>query len=687
MKTLQLTLLSLLVSAISFGQDQAKDPVIMTINGQNVYQSEFLYIYTKNNPCVSYEKEDLDAYMELFINYKLKVKEAERLGYDTIPKLRKELADYRNQLSSQYMVDAAMSEKLIKEAYERTANEIRASHILVRLKPEATPTDTLNAWKKIMAFRDRITTGGEDFATVAKGTRGMTGSEDPSAATNGGDLGYFTAFQMVYPFEEAAFNTPVGEVSMPVRTQFGYHIIKVVDKRPAKGKMKAAHIMILSDPAGSEEDKKKAEQKIRDIYELLQKGESFESLAAKYSDDQSSRSKDGVLPEFGAGTKQRMVPQFEAAAFAIPEDGLYSEPFLTQYGWHIVKRIQLTPVGTFEELQRELKLKVERDARAETTKSSFIQGLKKSYNFKDNSQLLLPMFYNTMGPEIFSGTWTGLEDQSHHEDVLFSFNDLAYTIADFEEYLVETQVAGRAGNMEEYIRNKYAAFVSGQLMTYEDSQLETKYPEFRSLFQEYRDGILVFEVMQNEIWNKASKDSAGIKAYYDQHHTEFVYPVRYKGELYKCIDKATCERVMAYLESDTMDYSKIQMAINEDSELNLMIKRNTFNSETTEAFRLAKAPKPVKPDTDPCKKKKKEKSPKYRKFKQGINKMFTYKNEYYILVVEEVLPPREREFSEAKGLVTAAYQTHMEAEWLKALRTKYQVVVNYETLYGLTGSK
>jgi len=685
MKKLKFTLLTLLITIVSFGQDSAKDPVIMTINGLPVYQSEFLYIYTKNNACVSYKKEDLDAYMEMFINYKLKVKEAERLGYDTIPKLVNELGQYRNQLSLPYMVDKEKNEALIKEAYDRTASEIRASHILVRIKPDAIPADTLIAYKKIMAFRERIV-GGEDFVTVAKGNRNEPGSEDPSAATNGGDLGYFTAMQMVYPFEEAAFNTPVGGVSMPVRTSFGYHIIKVTDKRVAPGKMEAAHIMVLSSETMTEEDQKKAEQKINEIYALLQKGESFEDLAGKYSDDQSSKSKGGKLPEFGAGTKQRMVPAFEQAAFSIPADGQYSAPFLSPYGWHIVKRIKLTPVGTYEEMYRELKLKVEHDIRAEKTKIAFINSLKTQYNYSDNAEKLLPLFYNNMGTEIFQGTWKGLSHGPNHHDVLFKFNDLTFVVEDFEYYLITTQTPGRADNIEKYIRAKFDAFVMSELLKYEDSQLESKYPEFKSLMQEYRDGILVFEVMQNEIWNKASKDTAGIRNYYDSHRAEFVYPVRYKGELYKCIDKATAQQVIDYIESDTMDYAEIQASVNEASELNLLVKRNTFNSETTEAFKIAKEAKNTEGSevsADPCKKKKPAKKAKYRKFKKGLNKMFVYKNEYYVFFVEEVLLPREREYSEAKGLVTAAYQNHLEAEWLKNLRTTYQVVVNYEVLYGL----
>lgn len=674
---LKLTLIACLVSFISVAQDQAKDPVIMTINNEPVYLSEFVYIYTKNNPCVSYEKEDLDAYMQLFINYKLKVKEAEALGYDTIPKLKNELAQYRNQLSLPYMIDKEKNEALIKEAYERTANEVRAGHIMVRLRPDAGPKDTLIAYEKAMKIRERLLAG-EDFETVARSS-----SEDPSAATNGGDLGYFHALVMVYPFESAAYNLNVGDISMPVRTNFGYHIIKLTDKRPSKGKMVAAHIMILTEKGMSQEDLTKAEQKINDIYAMLEAGTPFEELAGKYSEDQSSKAKGGKLPEFGAGTKQRWVPEFEAAAYSIPADGQYCKPIQSPYGWHIIKRISLTPIGSYDELYRELKLKVERDIRAETTKESFINSLKTAYNFKDYSDKFLGIFYNTMGPEIFAGSWKGLENHANDHEVLCSFANVALTVGDFEKYLINSQTNQRAEQIQIFIEKQFDLFIKAELLKYEDSQLEIKYPEFKSLMQEYRDGILVFDVMQNEIWNKASKDTTGIKAYYEAHKSDFTYPLRYRGDLYRCIDKETAERVIGYLNTDTMDYAKIQMEINTSSELTLIIKRNTFNSQTTDWMKIEKSAKASTAPSDPCKKAKAPKAPKIRTFKMGVNKMFVYKDEYYVFDVEEIMEPRVREFAEAKGLVTAAYQTELENKWLKELRTKYTIVINEDVLYGL----
>ncbi|MBD3637645.1 MAG: peptidylprolyl isomerase [Crocinitomicaceae bacterium] len=659
MKNVFVTLLALLFTAISFGHNDENDPVVLTIDGEGIHASEFLYIYTKNNADPSFKKKDLDEYMELFINYKLKVKEAERLGYDTIPKLKQELEQYRRQLALPYMVDKKQSEKLIEEAYFRTKNEVHASHILIRVSPEASPEDTLKAWNNIMELRQRILDG-EDFGEVAAG---KGGSQDPSAKMNKGDLGYFSALQMVYPFEEAAFNTEIGKVSMPIRTRYGYHIIQTHDLREAKGKIQAAHIMVLVNFDASREEIDAAEQKINEIYELLENGEKFEVLAKKYSDDQSSKSRGGVLPEFGAGAKQRMVPSFEEAVFALQADGEYTKPIRTPYGFHIIKRIKLTPVPTYEEMYRELKLKVEKDVRAQQTRNSFLNKLKKEYNFEDaNAQKLLPMFYNTMGDEYFMGRWKGLESDAHKDEILFSFADQFYTVGDFEKYLLTFQNAGKPRPMKGFIEEQFKIWSTLKLTEYEDSKLEEKYPEFKALVQEYRDGILVFEIMQNEIWNKAANDTVGIKKYYNEHRSDFTYPVRYKGELYKCKDKETAERVYEMVESDTITYGQIQEVINANSTLNLLVRSHTFNSETTDAFKKGK---------------------KIRKFKEGLNKIFEKDGEFYVFDVAEVLPPREREFSEAKGLVTAAYQNELEKRWLEELRKSHTIEVHQEALYSV----
>jgi len=663
MKKIHLFLLGTLFSAAVIAQDN--DPVVLTIEGEQVRASEFLYIYLKNNDQPSFAKDSLDSYMQLFINYKLKVKAAKEAQYDTIPRLKSELEQYRKQLSLPYLTDEKKNESLIKEAYDRTTTEVRASHILIRLAPDPSPKDTVAAYGRALNLRTRIIEG-EDFITVATSAGG---SEDPSVFKNGGDLGYFTALQMVYPFEDAAFNMNTGDLSMPIRTKFGYHLIYLTDKRASKGMIETAHILIATSGVADEEEFMRAEQKINEIYALLESGESFEELAAKYSDDPSSKAKGGLLPIFGSGAKQRMVPDFEAAAYSIPADGQYSKPFKTIFGYHIVKRIKIIPVPSYEAMHRELKLRVERDLRAETTRASFVEDLKKNYNYTSNAPQLIAIFSNTVGDEIFFGKWKGLKDHSHDADIIFEFKDNVATVGDFEQYILKNQTKTRKIDKDFFFMGVMDEMVAERILAYEDSQLEGKYPEFKSLMQEYANGILVFEIMQDEIWKKASKDTAGIRAYYQAHRAEFTYPIRYDGDLFTCNDKATAKAVTKLLKSG-ISVDEIVKQMNKTSQLNVKVKSQIYNSETTEAFKISKKGK-VSMMT----------------FKTGINKAYANEGVYYVFQVKEVLAARQREFSEAKGLVTAAFQNQMEAQWLTYLRKKYTIQINEEALHGLKASK
>lgn len=655
--------LGILLFANTFGQ---KDPIVLKINDEGIPQSEFLYIYTKNNPTPSFQDDSLDDYMQLFINYKLKVMEAREKKYDTIPRLVTELKQYRDQLSIPYMIDQEKNEELIKEAYDRTVNEVRAAHILVRANVNATPEDTVRAYKKIMKLRDRIIAG-EDFNKIAE-----IASEDPSAKTNKGNLGFFSAFQMVYPFEEAAFNLAPGEVSMPIRTQFGYHLVKTFEKRKAAGKMKAAHILILANDEMSKEDQEKAKSKVDEIYKFLQDGQSFEELAAKYSDDKTSRNKGGMLPVFGAGAKQRMVPEFEEAAFKLEKDGDYTAPVQSMYGWHIIKRHELTPVGSFEELKRELKLRVERDARATKMQEAFLEQLKADYNFKaDKSTELVAYLTQKMDSTIWMGRWKGIGEDAKKSETLFSFADLTYTLGDFEKHLIDHQRKRmETMTIPELINSYYDDYVTEELKKYEDSQLEAKHPAFKSLMQEYRDGILVFEIMQDEVWNKASRDTTGVKAYYEAHKSDFTFPTRYKGVMYRCRTKEIANEVVALINTDTLKYGEIQKQVNGESNLNCRAKQHIFNSETTDAFKTEKKGKVV-----------------ILTFKEGLNKTFEHNGEWIVFDVEEVQAPRNREFNEAKGLVTAAYQNQLEKEWLESLRKKYNIEIQTEALHAIESAE
>jgi peptidyl-prolyl cis-trans isomerase SurA len=646
----------LIALTIIFSGSLNAQNTFLTIDGNKYDISEFNYIYTKNNENASYNDDSLLAYVnKYFIDYKLKINEAKRLGYDTLPKLVNELKQYRTQLSRPYLIDKDKNEALVKEAYDRTVNEVRASHILIRVASDAAPADSLAAYNKIMALRKRIVEDGEDFSAVATGEGG---SEDQSVKSNNGDLGYFSALQMVYPFEDAAFKTAVGEVSMPVRTQFGYHLIKVTDKRKSKGRIQVEHIMIMNDPKSVKEDPAKV--KIDEIYELLESGNNFEELAQKYSDDQSSKMKGGLLPEFGGGTKQRMVPEFEAQAFALENDGDYSKPFKTQYGWHIVKRIHVTNIPSYEQMQRELKLKVEKDIRSQSTQLAFIESLKTDYHFTNNKSQIEKL-KAVITPDVFEGKWQN-KSQFNLPQPLVKFANQSFNLNDFAAHIESTQRREKPISIDSYLDYKYNTWVNKLILEYEDSQLEAKHPAFKNLMREYEEGVLIFEIMQKEIWNKASEDTIGLKNYYENHKSEFKYPERYQGTLYQLNDKSTAKKALKLMKNPTLSEQQIKDSLNANSSLNAKYKKGTFNFDAQEF--------------------KTKKDGKYRQFKEGKSKVFKGTDgQYYVFKASKHLAPSVRKFEEAKGLATAGYQNELQKQWIQKLRSDAKININKEVLF------
>lgn len=625
---------------------------VMEIDGKKVSKSEFLQIYLKNNNDPKYDKQSLDEYMELFKKFKLKVAEAEALGYDTIPKLKKELAGYRKQLSQPYLIDSTKNSALVKQAYERMKNEVHAAHILVKVAENASPEDTLAAYNRIMALKKRVENG-EDFAAVAKG---HNGSDDPSAARNGGDLGYFTAFQMVYQFEEAAYNTPVGKVSNPVRTKFGYHIVKVMDLRPARGTIKVAHIMVATGKDASVEELEAAHKKVEEIYEKLQQGESFEKLAGEFSDDAQTAERGGELQLFGTGTTTRMVPEFEEAAFALKANGDISKPVQTAFGYHIIKRLELTPLRSFEELKKEIQGKVNKDERSIVTQQSFIEKLKKSYSFKDSYSKTNKWFVQNIDSNYFKGTWNanGLKSNS----TMFSLDGKAFTQKDFAAYLQKNYRSFRSMDSKSLVQKQYSAWQNNEILAYEESKLDTKYPDFKALMQEYHDGILLYEVMSDKVWNKAIKDTTGLKTFFEEHSTNYNWGKRYNAYVYECLNDEIAKKVAGMLKSDTISSRTVINVINKDSELNLRVRTGKFEVESTPYL-------------------------KGHDLKKGVNPVYVVDGKYYIVKVDEILEPGAKTLPEAKGAATSDYQNYLEKEWLAEIAKKHPIIIHEQVLYSL----
>ena len=646
-KTLVLSLFGFLTN-IALAQ---KEPVVMTINNKQVTKSEFLKIYTKNNPNPSFDKDSLDQYMELFEVFKLKVAEAEALGYDTIPRLKKELEGYKRQLALPYLIDSVQNQAMVQEAYNRTLTEVRCSHILVKLDPNASPKDTLAAYNRLLGLKARIEKG-EDFASVAKS---KLGSEDPSVVNNGGDLGYFTAFQMVYPFEEKAYTTSVGSISEPFRTRFGYHILKVTDKRPARGTIKVAHLMISTGRDATAETRQNAEKKINEIYDSLAAGSSWEKMVSAYSEDANSIKRAGELPAFGSGTSQRMVLEFEDAAFALKNVGEFSKPVKTQYGYHIIKLIEWTPVKSFDNMRRELQAKVNKDERSKVTQDSFVQKLRSQYAYQFAGDKNLEWFFANLDSTYFVGKWNAEKLKSNK--TLFVLDGKKFKQQDFAKYVEKNFRTVRKDEVAVVVKQLYQQWEKNQILAYEESLLPAKYPAYKSLVQEYHDGIILYEIMQDQVWNKAVKDTAGLRTFFNENSGKYVWNERLDATVYECKDEHIAVQVYGMLlQADTVNSKDVLEVINKDSELNLKVRMNKF--EVVQTPYLQK-----------------------RNFTAGLNPVYSVDGKWYVVKVAEVLPPAPKEFSEAKGIATSDYQTYLEKKWLEALRLKHKIVINEDVLY------
>ncbi len=684
------------VSALVFCATLTQAQTLLTVGGENVSVDEFMSIYNKKSSlkdtAVADEKA-LKEYLELYTKFKLKVKEAEKNGLDTNKKFKDELEGYRKQLAESYMTDKHVTDDLVKEAYERMKYDIHASHILILSRPDDMPEDTLKAYQKALQIYSKAKAG-EDFGKLAQEY-----SEDPSAKENKGDLGYFSAMRMVYAFETAAYNTVVGEISKPVRSKFGYHVIKVIDKRPSVGEIKVAHIMIRLKENASDDEKKLSEQRIKEIEVKLKAGESFESLA-RLSEDYQSAQKGGELGFFGP---YKYPKEFEDVAFALKAKGDVSAPVLTPYGWHLIKLLDKKGMDSFEKMQPELKKNVARNERSNLTKEVALNRIKKDNKFKDSSKNLTDL-YTICDSTLVEGTWK-LPASAKLTKVLFSIGKSKYTQMDFAKYLLTHQAAKKGNSFQQVINQNFANYEREQILAYEDTRLEDKFPKFKALMKEYRDGILLFEITDKNVWSKAVKDTAGLKEFYNTNKDKWMWTQRVKTDVFVCLTAAAADTVRAMLQRGPVVAKAMPVAkaakgkkeakakepvhadeheghshevavksadeelianviekVNKDSQLNMRMYSGIYGKEEYPALSQLD-------------------------WKVGVTSVVEHEKMFYVFRISEVLPAQSKKLEEARGAVTAAYQTHLEETWLQELKAKYPVIVNNDVFNGILNKK
>tara|TARA_B110000444_G_scaffold32712_1_gene27893 strand:- start:1400 stop:3514 length:2115 start_codon:yes stop_codon:yes gene_type:complete len=639
-------LLALIISGITSAQDKERN--LLYVDNQGISVDDFLSIYNKNRDVgEALDPKTLDEYLDLFVNFKLKVREAESLGMDTIPSFIKELGGYRSQLATPYLVDNETGDRLIKEAYNRMKQEIKASHILISVAPDASPKDSLEAFQKIKNIRNEIISGAS-FDQVAKSE-----SQDPSAKENAGDLGYFSALYMVYSFENAAYNTKVGDLSEIIRTRFGYHIIKVTGKRSSRGELKTAHIMVkFPKPSGqnSQKDISVSKVKANEIYEkITQEGADFSEMAKQYSDDKNNASNGGELPWFGSN---RMVESYENASFAIQNKGDITAPVQTPYGWHIIKLIDRKGLGTFEDEKDSIKAKVEKDSRSQMKRTSLVNRLKNEYNYSTNFNAI-QYFKSIPSADYISGKWTYNEHEKELSGTIMTLDGIDYSQLVFAIFLTKTARKSKPEiQVSVLVDEAFSSWSENIVIEYENSLLESKYNEFRLLMQEYRDGILLYELTDEKIWSKAIKDTTGLKQFYESNKNNFMWDTRVKAKIINCLNPTIASKVKSKI-SKGQDIQKIQSKINKNSPLNINIEEGVFLKGDN--FFVDQV-----------------------EWKKGLSDFIIDKDNIKLVLIQSILQPIPKLLSEAKGLITSKYQDFLEDKWLIDLRNKYEVELDNE---------
>jgi peptidyl-prolyl cis-trans isomerase SurA len=611
----------------------AKPTILFTVDGKTTYASEFVYLYKKNhtNKSQDYTESKINEYLNLFINFKLKITEAQKRGMDTTVKFTKELNTYREELKKPYRAEKDVLDKLTREAYDHLTQEVKASHILIQIKPDATPEDTLNAFYKITDIKKRIGAG-EDFEKLAREL-----SEDPSAKYNGGSLGYFTAMQMVYPFEEAAYQTKVGEVSSIVRTRFGYHLIKVFDKRQSRGEVEVSHILLRS----TKDNDVTVKNQIFEIYDQLKKGRNWDELCKQYSEDSNTKNAGGKLKPFGVGALPT-VPEFEATAFALQTPGEISDPFQSNIGWHIIRLEKKIGTPTFAEIESSLKKRVARDERMKISEQALAVKRRKELGFSENGETKKKVMA-LADSNLLKGKWKFSGNPELKKLTLISIGAKAVKAGDFILW-IEQQRSPSKSAPAAYINQLYETWTEEKINEAEEEKIIKENPDFKYLLAEYREGILLFEIMEKEVWNKASNDSVGQRKFYKEHSNEYKAGNRIEARIFSTTDKLFLEEVKKKVANgDTLkeaDMKKFKSAQN---------FRNYEKGESKVIDKINWVPGLHETEID------------------GI---------YYLIEVKRLIAPGIKTLEEAKAKVISDYQDSLEKNWVASLKNKYRVSLN-----------
>lgn len=612
----------------------ARAQTVFTYGKDSVSVKEFLKAYEKNNPGPVTDKA-FREYLDLYIASRLKVAEAREKGYDTLPQLKADLQTLRSQILPAYLVDKESLNRLVDEAFRRSQKDRRVSHIFIAATP-----DPEIANKKLEAVKTALAKG-ESFADVARKY-----SDDPSAARNGGDLGYITVFSLPYELENLAYGTEIGSVSETYRSRAGFHLFRPVAERRALGRMKASQILLAFPPESSDAQKAAIRKLADSLYSSLKKGDDFGKLATRFSNDVVSAASSGKIPEFGTGDYDAL---FEETVFGLPKDGALSKPFLTAHGYHIVRRDALLPVApTLTEAARDaLRQRIENSDRMQTTKSALARKILKEAGYKK-------LLSNETGFWSYTDSVLYSLKPSHTvfdaQTPLFTFYGKTVTSADWIGYAQSFRYKSDGSGLKPYPA-LMDEFVESTALNYYQNNLEKFNEGFRQQLQEFKEGNLFFEIMQRQVWGPAQTDSAALENYYRAHRDSYTWKQSADAVIFYASDAASAKTFSEKLKKSPARWREAVESMSEKI------------AADSARFESSQLPNPtgvaLKPGALTA--------PQLNKSDNSLS--FAYVVKFYD-------QPQARSFQDAKGLVINDYQNELEKAWMEQLRKKYPVTIN-----------
>jgi len=631
----------------------AQDKALFSIDDREVTLDEFKYIYEKNNrDKADYTEKSVKEYLDLYVNFKLKVHKAKELGYDKTDTYQSELAGYRSQLADSYVIDKEVLSKMAQEIYERQQKDIELQHLFLGIAAKSSREDLDKVRANAKKIRSQI--GKELTWERAVAMH----SQDRASAQYNGDIGFINAPlpEGFVALEEAAYTLPVGGISDPVQTKNGFHIIKVVSSRPARGEMEAKHLLIRKEK--NDIPLANAYPRVKKIYDQINNGErTFEQATIISSEDTDTKGNEGYLGFFTIGQYDRA---FEDAAFGLDKDGMVSEPVETSVGWHIIKRISKRSFDELSIIQERLKNAPLQGERFERKRSDVVAEIQAAANYKEDRKLL-DKYINTLTEDYFTYKW---QLSGTPEGVLVSYGDDKYGTADFADFLKKSAKSRMRDKGQLDIKTSVTAlfeeFSKEKAISYSEDRLEDQYPEFRNLMREYREGILLFDIAKDHVWDKAASDTMAIEKYFENHRDDYKWEERYQLTKYTVKSVTPLEITKILNKARTIsDPEALLQEVNKDKEV-LLYKEEVLEAshQSLEGMTL----------------------------REGFVTSPSFNNKLRVTTftkVEEIIPARPKTLKEAKGYVISDYQDQLKKEWTSKLRNNYKVKINQKRLKSL----